>query len=57
MSRLLSLNLDLVLILQGGLLLLLTTASRGISQRDASLQPWRWFAWYAFLQAYVLESK
>ncbi len=51
MSRLLSLNLDLVLILQGGLLLLLTTASRGISQRDTSLQPWRWFAWYAFLQA------
>lgn len=50
MSRILSLNLDLVLILQGGLLLLLATTIRGIGRREPSLQPWRWFAWYAFLQ-------
>lgn len=50
MFRILTLNLDFVLILQGGLLLLLATASWGRSRRDAN-KPWLWFGWYAFFQA------
>ena len=50
MSRILSLNLDFVLILQGGLLLLLASASRGL-RRDNTHQTWRWFGGYALLQA------
>lgn len=50
MTRILSLNLDFVLILLGGLLLLLATASWD-SNRQNHPQPWRWIGWYAFLQA------
>ena len=50
MTSLQLLNPDFVLILQVGLLLLLATASWGGRQRDKR-QPWRWFGWYAILQA------
>jgi len=50
MLRLLTLNLDFVLILQAGLLLVLATANWGRTRREDS-QPWYWVGWYAFLQA------
>jgi len=50
MSRILSLNLDFVLILQGGLLLFLATVSWGLGRRDAR-PSWFWFAGFAFLQS------
>ena len=50
MSRILTLNLDFVLILQAGLLLLLTAISRKLGRRDV-FKSWNWFAGYAALQA------
>lgn len=50
MSRLLSLNLDFVLILQGGLLLLLASVAWELGRRDAR-PAWFWFGGYALLQA------
>ena len=50
MSRILSLNLDFVLILQGGLLLFLAIVVWGLGRRD-SQPPWFWFAGYALLQS------
>ncbi len=51
MLRISTLNLDFVLILQGGLLLLLATASFSRSRRDQS-QAWIGLGWYALLQAF-----
>jgi len=50
MSRILTLNLDFILILQCGLLLLLGIACWSRSRRDGT-QPWHWFGCYAIFQA------
>ena len=49
MSRLLTLNLDFVLMLQSGLLFLLATASWGLARHEPH-RAWRWLGWYGLAQ-------